>query len=245
VCSTLTASFPGEPLRCFHSIHAAAECTLVLDVFHPVRASPANSLDDFQSVWSVHPFLRSLPFFRYIALATGAAARVLQLPLGGGGGPLATSSCPGNTMSSSTPKIRVYESQHYSLPHHHRPASAAVAMAIPRAREEVPPPLPPPRHIEDLRAGRDPGWQWGNTNSPSDTGFGGNRLATVKPGSSLYGGSNIGYPSPRDPTADHVSKNRESSVSHSFDDMSSENSAEHNSDEDRSVKSRPSLGNHR
>ncbi|KAH7084900.1 hypothetical protein BKA63DRAFT_4841 [Paraphoma chrysanthemicola] len=60
-------------------------------------------------------------------------------------------------------------------------------MAIPRAREEVPPPLPPPRHIEDLRAGQDPGWQWANTNSPIDTGFGGNRLATARPGSSLYG----------------------------------------------------------
>jgi hypothetical protein len=187
--------------------------------------------------------LRSLPVFRYIALATGAAARVPQLPPGGGGFP-ASSLRAGITMSSSTPSIRVYESHRYSLPHHHRPAhpSAAVAMAIPRAREEVPPPLPPPRHIEDLRAGRDPGWQWGNTNN--DTGFGGTRLATVRPGSSLYGGSTSGYPRPREPATDYVLKGRESSVSRSFDDMSSENSAEHD-DEDRSSKSRPSLGNHR
>jgi hypothetical protein len=110
-------------------------------------------------------------------------------------------------------------------------------MAIPRARDEIPPPLPPPRHIEDLRAGQDPGWQWGNT---KDTGFGGGRLATVRPGSSLYGGSGGHHPRPRQPSADYVLKGRESSVPQSLDDMSSENS-----DEDRSGKSRPPLGNHR
>lgn len=148
-----------------------------------------------------------------------------------------------SSASSSTPSIRVYESHHrYALPHHHRPA---VAMAIPRAREEVPPPLPPPRHIEDLRAGQDPGWQWGNTNSPRDTGFGGNRLATVKPGSSLYGASGSAYSRPRQPSADYAYNGREPSVSLSIDDMSSEHSGDHNSDEDRSGKSRPSLGGHR
>lgn len=119
-------------------------------------------------------------------------------------------------------------------------------MAIPRAREEVPPPLPPPRHIEDLRGGQDPGWQWGNTNRARDTGFDGNRLATVKHGSSLYGGSTSSQPRPREPSTDYMFSNgREPSISRSFDDMSSENSGEHNSDEDRSAKSRPSLGNHR
>jgi hypothetical protein len=118
-------------------------------------------------------------------------------------------------------------------------------MAIPRAREEVPPPLPPPRHIEDLRAGQDPGWQWGNTNSPIDTGFGGNRLATVRPGSSLYGSGASSNPRARQPSADYVFKGRESSVSRSHDDMSSENSGNHDSDEDHSGKSRPSLANHR
>lgn len=117
-------------------------------------------------------------------------------------------------------------------------------MAIPRARDEVPPPLPPPRHIEDLRAGQDPGWQWGNTNSPRDTGFSGN-LAAVRPGSSLYGGSDGDRTRPRHPSSDYVFKARESSISRSLDDMSSENSLEHNSDEDRSGKPRPSLGNHR
>lgn len=146
--------------------------------------------------------------------------------------------------ATSTPSIRVYESHRYSLPHHRRPSipSPAVAMAIPRARDAVPPPLPPPRHIEDLRTGQDPGWQWGNTNSPRDTGFGGNRLATVRPGSSLLGGS-AHQPLPREPSADYLFRHgREPSISRSLDDMSSENSVEHNSDEDRS---RPSLGNHR
>lgn len=151
------------------------------------------------------------------------------------------------TMSSasSTPSIRVYESHRYPLPHHRRPSipSSAVAMAIPRAREEVPPPLPPPRHIEDLRNGQDPGWQWGNPNSPRENGFGGNRIAAVRPGSSLYGAS-ASQPRPRDSSADYIFKNNghDPSMSRSFDDMSSE---EHVSDEDRSTKSRPSLGDHR
>jgi len=150
--------------------------------------------------------------------------------------------------ASSTPSIRVYESHRYALPHHHhRPThpSPAVAMAIPRAREEVPPPLPPPRHIEDLRPGQDPGWQWGNTNSPRDTGFGGNRLATVRPGSTLYGATGSVHSRSRQPSADFTFKGREPSVAHSVDDMSSEHSGDHNSDEDHGGKPRPSLGGHR
>ncbi|OAK95819.1 hypothetical protein IQ06DRAFT_55280 [Phaeosphaeriaceae sp. SRC1lsM3a] len=147
--------------------------------------------------------------------------------------------------TSSTPSIRVYESHRYALPHHHRPSqpSPAVAMAIPRARDEVPPPLPPPRHIEDLRAGQDPGWQWGHTNSPRDTGFSGNRLITIRPGSSLYGGPNGARP--RQPSAETVFKGREPSISRSLDGMSSENSVDHVSDDERKSESRPSLGNHR
>ncbi|KAF2280602.1 uncharacterized protein EI97DRAFT_368244 [Westerdykella ornata] len=49
-------------------------------------------------------------------------------------------------------------------------------MPIPRAREEIPPPLPPPRNIG---SGPDLGWQFGNT---SQNGF-----ANIKPGSSLLG----------------------------------------------------------
>ncbi|KAL5120514.1 hypothetical protein ACEQ8H_001532 [Pleosporales sp. CAS-2024a] len=118
-------------------------------------------------------------------------------------------------------------------------------MAIPRAREEVPPPLPPPRHIQDLSVGQDPGWQWGNTNSPRDTGFGGNRLATVRPGSSLYGGAATTHAHPRPLSTHHVFRSREPSVSQPFDDMSSENSQEQISDDERSAKSRPSLRDHR
>jgi hypothetical protein len=180
----------------------------------------------------------------------GACVLRGTLQLHASGGLLATSLTTGPTMSpasSTTPSIRVYESHRYSLPHHHRPSqpSPAVAMAIPRARDEVPPPLPPPRHIENLRAGQDPGWQWGHTNSPRDTGFSGNRHATVRPGSSLYGGSDSHHPRPRQPSADYVSKGRTLSISQPFDDMSSENSLEHPSDDERNGNSRPSLGNHR
>lgn len=47
-------------------------------------------------------------------------------------------------------------------------------MAVPNARSDelfAPPPLPPPRYIEDLAAGSDPGWKWGNL--PKHGGFGG------------------------------------------------------------------------
>ena len=58
-------------------------------------------------------------------------------------------------------------------------------MAIPHNRPaEAPPPLPPPRFIEDLANGHDLGWRWGN--SLGDGGFG--RLAPIKPSSSLNGG---------------------------------------------------------
>lgn len=38
-----------------------------------------------------------------------------------------------------------------------------VPLAIPNARyDPVPRPLPPPRYIDDITAGSDPGWAWGN-----------------------------------------------------------------------------------
>ena len=64
-------------------------------------------------------------------------------------------------------------------------ASSASPRPIPNSRMEIPPPpLPPPRYIEDLAVGRDPGWHWGNT---AVSGTGGCEIAsgTVSPGSSL------------------------------------------------------------
>ena len=43
------------------------------------------------------------------------------------------------------------------------PFSRAPALAIPGARfDPAPPPLPPPRYIDEIAAGSDPGWAWGN-----------------------------------------------------------------------------------
>ena len=40
---------------------------------------------------------------------------------------------------------------------------APVPLPIPNARfDPAPPPLPPPRHIDDITACSDPGWAWGN-----------------------------------------------------------------------------------
>lgn len=62
-------------------------------------------------------------------------------------------------------------------------------VAVPGARGDdqfAPPPLPPPRYIEDLAAGSDPGWKWGNT--PNHGGFGGGILGNPRsPSSSLRG----------------------------------------------------------
>lgn len=253
------AAHSGAPLFVTHirtpTTDPAACCPLFRTTSLPVSASPLTFPANHPNYSPIGPCASSVP--RTLSTPSPhsprhtCGARVLQgtLQLRVSGGPLATSLPAGPTMSSasSTPSIRVYESHRYSLPHHHRPShpSPAVAMAIPRAREEVPPPLPPPRHIEDLRAGQDSGWQWGNTNSPKDTGFSGSRLAIVRPGSSLYGVSGSGHSRPRQPSTDYVFKGRESSISRSLDDMSSENSADHNSDEERGGKSRPSLGHHR
>jgi hypothetical protein len=61
------------------------------------------------------------------------------------------------------------------------PATSSIPMSIPNAREPPPPPLPPPRHLADT----DLAWKWGN--SYVDNSDWGQSIATVAPGSSLYG----------------------------------------------------------
>lgn len=61
-------------------------------------------------------------------------------------------------------------SQHFNLPHRSTTralempsASARGPMKIPHSRgEPPPPPLPPPTHMDDIAAGSDLGWAWGN-----------------------------------------------------------------------------------
>jgi hypothetical protein len=70
-------------------------------------------------------------------------------------------------------------------------------MPIPgRPMDEPPPPLPPPRHIEEFDKGLDTAWSWSNAHSHGREG----KLAPIKPSSSLYGGymrpRNDGRPSP-------------------------------------------------
>lgn len=86
-----------------------------------------------------------------------------------------------------TPSIRISQHQRFhSPPPAYPPCDGAVLpMAIARAHEPVPPPLPPPTYLPEISAGQDPGWQWGN--DPNGVDFG--RAASVKPGSSLLGGA--------------------------------------------------------
>lgn len=112
------------------------------------------------------------------------------------------------TMSpaSSTPSIRIYDStsiHRYPIPH--RPSfPSSGAMAIPRAREDVPPPLPPPRYIG--QEGPDLGWQWGNTNNTQTPG-------SVSETSSLWRGS-ISIPKDHKQDFDEISSDDESLPNH-------------------------------
>lgn len=61
-------------------------------------------------------------------------------------------------------------------------------MSIPNARDPVPPPLPPPRHIADIADngtnGPDIAWQWANPRQDSEWG---KHISSIAPGSSLHG----------------------------------------------------------
>lgn len=94
------------------------------------------------------------------------------------------------TRVTSPPSIRVHD--HNGTNHGRRRSTSRSAgvsiprspapMAIPSSRPELPPPpLPPPRFIDDITAGSDPGWTWGNDPSGS---FG-------KPGGSSMAGTNF------------------------------------------------------
>ncbi|EEH08786.1 conserved hypothetical protein [Histoplasma capsulatum G186AR] len=103
---------------------------------------------------------------------------------------------------SSTPSILVYDFNHSTYDRRRLSASSRSAarnlpfrslstspgpMAIPNAMEPVvPPPLPPPRYIEDLAIGHDSGWKWGNSVEEGE--FGKPTLPPIKPSSSLVGG---------------------------------------------------------
>ena len=82
------------------------------------------------------------------------------------------------TRVTSPPTIQVHD---YNANHgQRRSASRSTAMpfsrppvplAIPNAGyDPVPPPLPPPRYIDEITAGSDPGWAWGN--DPKEGNFG-------------------------------------------------------------------------
>ncbi|KAF2672651.1 hypothetical protein BT63DRAFT_450673 [Microthyrium microscopicum] len=75
--------------------------------------------------------------------------------------------------TTQTPAIRISAStttshQHHGLgpdslsPPSRNKLSSALPMPIPSPRDDIPPPLPPPRYIDALNKGRDPGWQWAN-----------------------------------------------------------------------------------
>ncbi|OJD13384.1 hypothetical protein AJ78_06155 [Emergomyces pasteurianus Ep9510] len=106
-----------------------------------------------------------------------------------------------NPATSSPPSILVCDFNHSTYDRRRSSASKSTArnvsfrsvssspgpMAIPNAKEPLaPPPLPPPRYIEDLAIGHDSGWKWGNGFEAGE--FGKPTLPPIKPSSSLVGG---------------------------------------------------------
>ena len=82
------------------------------------------------------------------------------------------------TRITSPPSIPVHahNANHGPRPSTSRSAAmsysrAPVPMAIPNARfDHAPPPLPPPKDIDPVTAGSDPGWAWGNDPKGGDFG---------------------------------------------------------------------------
>ena len=83
------------------------------------------------------------------------------------------------TPVTSPPSIRIHDhnanhgrrrstSRSGAMPFSRAPAP----LAIPKASYDInpPPPLPPPRYIDEIAAGNDPGWEWGN--DPKEGTFG-------------------------------------------------------------------------
>ena len=106
------------------------------------------------------------------------------------------------------PAIEIHESQQESAEGTSHPRafafrsaasqSSSSSMAIPNASvNEAPPPLPPPKHIEDFDHGLDPGWTWGNRRDGFE--FRKVTLAPIRHGSSLQGGYLHGIEGPRRP----------------------------------------------
>lgn len=143
---------------------------------------------------------------------------------------------------SPTPSILIQNDSgslhNFPLPLHRRPSFPhPTGMAIPRARDEgPPPPLPPPRHIgEELSRGHDIGWQFGNTGGPGSRPF---QLASIKPGSSLLlGQGHLHNSGPHD----RGLGSRKPSLPSSIEDMSLSEPSE----DEHSVKTRPSLSSYR
>lgn len=150
------------------------------------------------------------------------------------------------TMSpkSPTPSILIQNDSgslhNFPLPLHRRPSFPHPSgMAIPRARDEgPPPPLPPPRHIgEELSRGHDIGWQFGNTHS-SGPGSRPLQLASIKPGSSLLlGQGHLHNSRPQD----RGLGSRKPSLPSSIEDMSLSEPSE----DEHCVKTRPNIANYR
>ncbi|KUJ12072.1 uncharacterized protein LY89DRAFT_700035 [Mollisia scopiformis] len=71
------------------------------------------------------------------------------------------------------------------------PKTSSIPMSIPNSREPgPPPPLPPPRHLQDIvdsgKSGPDLAWKFGNSHEYNSD-WGGSVSSSVAPGSSLYG----------------------------------------------------------
>lgn len=109
-------------------------------------------------------------------------------------------------------------------------------MAIPNAREDPPPPLPPPRDIYLQDQSQDLGWKYGNSNGNGSYG-------SVKEGSSLYGAGQ-GFQGEHYDRASRDQR-RGSSMSHTMPIDPAMMDNQEPSDDDRNSRTRPTLAGFR
>ena len=90
-------------------------------------------------------------------------------------------------------------------------STSTSAIPMPNARPPSPPPaLPPPRYIENLAVGQDPGWHFGNRHHKEDSDSG---MPCVSPCSSLRGNWNMRKEENMDYEQDDDDRRRGSSTS--------------------------------
>jgi hypothetical protein len=107
-------------------------------------------------------------------------------------GPRSSVALPDIHVHDSLPTDRYRPSKSSPYSSTSSPSNISGPMSIPKSRDLVPPPLPPPRYMADIaeggKNGSDIAWHWANSHVREDSNWRGS-ISSVIPGSSLFGNS--------------------------------------------------------